>query len=405
MGMDPMVMAQGMFNNFGGPGMMNGMNMGMGFDAGQGGFDGGFNGQQQGAWNSGGQNKFNQNSYGGGANYAANTGYDAGYNMPPHQGNFNQMHYSQNDFHQHGYHNQGFHRGRGRGRGGYAYSARGRGNFHQVNQNHNANNPPSSQQIPQGPVRRGSPEYTPMNGETEDVTKVRQNHDEPSRDEFAPGDAEDRAEEEAASRATDKPAVEAPSPKEYKDHPVPTDGDEKTQEQDNLLSPEREPKSAVDDSSVAAPFSPTKPPRAHAPAGSLDSFQMPPPPSPSVPTGPSRQFTKEYPTAIAPNLGRGHEAMDVSQEQNPGLHGRRFTRIPNGEVTHSAPLPAERSIIPPAEPKGLGVVGAPTGPKAMRHGSVGTAIKPDPGFSIVGRASATRNIVERKSRLVRILQI
>ena len=39
MGMDQMAM-QGLYNNFGGPGMMNGMNMGMGFDGGQGAFGG-----------------------------------------------------------------------------------------------------------------------------------------------------------------------------------------------------------------------------------------------------------------------------------------------------------------------------------------------------------------------------
>ena len=91
MAMDPMAMSQGMYNSFGGPGMMNGMNVGMGFDAGQGVF-GGFSGQPQAAWNAGGQDKLNQNAFAGGNNFGANAGYGAGYNMPSHQGNFNQMH-------------------------------------------------------------------------------------------------------------------------------------------------------------------------------------------------------------------------------------------------------------------------------------------------------------------------
>ncbi|KAI9691659.1 MAG: hypothetical protein M1822_007730 [Bathelium mastoideum] len=110
MGMDPMAM-QNMFNSFGGgmgmTGMngMNNMNMGMGFGNG---FDGGWSGQQS--------------SVGMGSNFGAqNGGYypTGGYNQhQSHQGQFpNQMHH-QSRFQNNNYHNQNRFRGqRGYGRG------------------------------------------------------------------------------------------------------------------------------------------------------------------------------------------------------------------------------------------------------------------------------------------------
>lgn len=86
MGMDPMAMSQGMFGGFGGQGMgMNGMNMGMGYG---GGYGGGWNGQQM-----------SGNDFGG-----ANAGYYPG-------GGYNQQSHQQGNFPQHqmnGHHNQQF---------------------------------------------------------------------------------------------------------------------------------------------------------------------------------------------------------------------------------------------------------------------------------------------------------
>ena len=397
MGMDPMAMSQGMFNNFGGAGMMNGMNMGMGFDAGQGAFGGDFNGQPQGAWNSGGQNKFNQNTFGGG-NFAANAGYGAGYNMPPHQGNYNQMHqtnYAQNDFHQHGYHNQGFYRGRGRGRGGYPYSARGRGNY-QVNHNFHANNAASSQQTPQGPVRRGSPVYTPMNGATAD-TDVQAKPEEPIRDEFAPGDAEDRAEEEAALKAKEGADKEHPTPAQEDNKDQATEGAEQTQTQIEVPHSEDVSKPVDDQHSVPDSISQANPKDVQLPASESASSAMPPPPSPSIPTGPSRKFPGDASAGIH-GFGRGR-GYTSGPDHSKGLSARGFTRIPNGEATHVPPIAhVEKAFSPPSEPRGLGVVGAPTGPKAMRQPPHVGPIKPDPGFSIVGRASATRAGTDSKAK-------
>lgn len=86
MGMDPMAMSQGMFGGFGGQGMgMNGMNMGMGYG---GGYGGGWNGQQM-----------SGNDFGG-----ANAGYypGGGYNQQSHQ----QGHFPQHQMNHH--HNQQF---------------------------------------------------------------------------------------------------------------------------------------------------------------------------------------------------------------------------------------------------------------------------------------------------------
>ena len=401
MGIDPMVMSQGMYNNFGGPSMMNGMNMGMGFDAGQGAFGGGFNGQPQAAWNAGGQDKFNQNAFGGGNNFGANAGYGAGYNMPSHQGNFNQMHpqpqYPQNDFHQQGPHNSGFQRGRGRGRGGYPYSGRGRGNHNQVNQGYNANNAAFTQQVPQGPVRRGSPEYTPMNGEKSQDPSGPQKPEQPTRDEFAPGDAEDRAEEEAAS----KPQGEK---EEKEPEPVALQNDMKLPEERAASigseAHESSTQSPVEENIQLAPIQtfisdePSKP-KAEVVLDTTvtaTTSAMPPPPSPSVPTGPSNTMPYEPSTYTNPQgRGAGRGFSRGAPDHRGGLHGRGFTRIPNGEIPRAAPLPVvEKAFRPPVEPKGLGVVGAPTGPKALRQSMPSTSVKQDTGFSIVGRASAAR---------------
>ena len=383
MGMDPMAMASGMFNNFGGPGMMNGMNMGLGFDAGQGAMGGGFNGQPQGAWNTSGQNKFNQNGYMGGS-YNANAGYGTGYNMPPHQGNFNHVHhanYPQNDFHQHGHHNQGSFRGRGRGRGSYPYASRGRGNFQQVNQSYNVNHD-SSQQVPQGPVRRGSPVYTPMNGEKEEPKSAENNNNpDRARDEFAPGDAEDRAEEETASTAQigdvkveaqpDNESNEAVKVEEMGEADQPNDDLDAS----NTASVDGVPSNAA--SSIQVETAPSQ-------TGYATSA-MPPPPSPSVSNGLARTSGHSFAEIEAYNTA------SALHEQGQSLHGRGFTRIPQGEIAAITRLQQpEKPSFPPTEPKGLGVVGAPTGPKAMRQKSFNPATKQDPGFSIFGRAAAAR---------------
>ena len=391
MGMDPMAMSQGMYGGFGGPGMgMNGMNMGMGFDAGQNAF-GGFNGQPQ-----------NPNSYGGqmGGNYGGNTAY-GGYNMPQHQGNFNQMPQHQNFNHdfQAGHQNQGFqYRGRGRGRGNFYNAGRGRG-FTPAYPGRQTNIDPAQNQALQQPLRRGSPVYTPMVGSDAGETKPQptQAPSEPTKHgaietqdqieeqfnrELAPGDAEevanvseDQAQDTGANEAIAKDYTEVskenqdPGPSKVEDNkPIPI------------------PSVLSDQVSVGNPLESEK--------KQDDASVMSPPPTPVIPTGPASQRTDFH--NLANPRGRGFGRGFFRGGADPGY-------VPSGRGSSSshdahsrAPSFSSTDQIqqPPTEPRGVGVQGAPTAPKALRQGLPNTGIRPpqDSGFSIVGRASASTQV-------------
>lgn len=421
MGMDPMTMSQGMYGGFGGQGMgMNGMNMGMGFNnAGQGAFGGGFNGQPA-AWNAG-QDKFNQNTYGGQAgmgDFGANTGY-GGYNVPPHQGNFNQMHqhqYPNNDFH-HGHHGQGFqNRGRGRGRG-YPNAGRGRGgynqNFSQGNQNQNQTNyEPFHQQVPSQITRRGSPSYgpqqdqpaqqqqeQPITGGQQDATPEQNaaglTAEEQLNKELDPGDADENAEkpselptkeehveppaEEAVAKTEAREETQAetvPETKKEKPEPIPTFVSDETSK----------PELPAVDTSVSIP--PT----------------MMPPPSPMIPTGPSALHVDQPLDTSTRGRGAGR-GFYGSPDYRGGSRGRGSGYPLHNGFPRVTP-PIVKAVVPPSAPKGLGVEGAPKAPKALREGLPNTGIK---GFSIVGRASVaaqsrpTVSTVTKRSAQTRLL--
>ena len=395
MGMDPMAMSNGMYSGFGGQGVgMNGMNMGMGFDAGQGAF-GGFNGQPA-AWNAG-QNKFNQNAYGGHAgmggsgDFGANAGY-GGYNMPPHQGNYNQMHHHQypnNDFH-HGHHGQGFHnRGRGRGRG-YQYAGRGRGGYNQVSQGNNlTNNEPFYQQISPQITRRGSPQYgekqeQPAQSQQDQADTEGQQDTTPDdaaaaltaaaqlNKELAPGDADDDAENSTTVPAKEE---EAPVPN------GPAVPDTTALDQPN---PEVEP---AKDGQKSAPINSfisddrSKSDVAVAENKTTVPTSMMPPPSPIIPTGPAADQSMDT-SPRGRGAGRGFHGgahyRAVSQGRGSGC-------IPNNNFHHVQHPPAVVKPLVPPVVQGLGVEGAPKAPKALREGQPNTGVK---GFSIAGRASA-----------------
>ena len=398
MGMDPMAMSNGMYGGFGGQGMgMNGMNMGMGFDAGQGAF-GGFNGQPA-AWNAG-QNKFNQNAYGGhagmggsGGDFGASAGY-GGYNMPPHQGNYNQMHqhpYPNNDFHQ-GHHGQGFqNRGRGRGRG-YQYAGRGRGGYNQnqVSQGNNQTNYEAFHlQIPPQITRRGSPQYGEKQEQPAQSQQDRANADgqqdakiedaangltaeEQLNKELAPGDADDDVEVPTAPPAKDEAAPESTEP---------TETEMKAPDQlDPEVAPVKEEKKPAPIESFISD-EPSKPDVPVADNKATIHPTMMPPPSPMVPTGPAADQSLDT-SPRGRGAGRGfHRGVDY----RAGSHGRGSGYIPNSSFTHvQTTPPVVKPIVAPVVPKGLGVEGAPKAPKALREGQQNTNLK---GFSIVGRAS------------------
>ena len=394
MGMDPMAMSQGMFGGFGGPGMgINGMNMGMGFDAGQNAY-GGFNGQPQ---------AFNQNQYGGhangmGGNFGANSGY-GGNNMPQHQGTFNQMHQHQNfnnDF-QHGYHSQGFqNRGRGRGRGGFFNAGRGRGYGPPAYQGRqSANNESSQNQSPEQTQRRGSPVYTPMQGsELEQPSQSVNNDDSGKLDgestgqidesqlnkEVEPGDAEEPVEKAKSLVQEEQVAIiQEPANSETK-------FSEQQSEADSASREEGKPRPIQ---SVLSNQSVDDIPSDRGTSDPAPST-MPPPTVPAIPTGPARPGGGVSALATSPRgrgfmrgFGRGFSDF------RPASRGRgSVPSFDNSPHSHSV-LPIEKPLQNTSISKGLGVEGAPTGPKALRQGAPNLGIKPpqDAGFSIMGRAS------------------
>ncbi|OJD10054.1 hypothetical protein AJ78_08779 [Emergomyces pasteurianus Ep9510] len=131
MGMDPMASSQGMFAGYGMNmnGMNSGMNMGMNFNAGQGMY-GAWDGQNN-MWNAG-PDKFNANPFANrmGAEFGPSPGGYRGYSVPQNYANFPHMHqqqqYPNNDITSH--FGPGYGRGRGRGRGFFP-SGRGRGGY------------------------------------------------------------------------------------------------------------------------------------------------------------------------------------------------------------------------------------------------------------------------------------
>jgi hypothetical protein len=415
MGMDPMNMSQGMYGGLGVQGMgMNGMNVGMGFNAGQDAF-GGFNGQPA-AWNSG-QDKFNQNAYGGhstgmAGDFGANAGY-GGYNMPQHHGNFNQIHhqYQNNDF-QNGYNGRGFHnRGRGRGRG-YHNAGRGRGGHNQVNAHSQSHYEPFHHQIPQ-PLAKPDPipeqatlatekaqdrreqstedaEEAP--GESIDLSKIA---DEKLSKELEPGDADDIADANKATPQAEGPVENSIAPRVEPSVKVSTHDEPK---------PDSEPKTAPmllptstptpDNQDQPAPIKTfisddiEEPGSSKVPSRTITSM-LPPQP---IPLGPAAQYTGDHPQDYGSRgRGSGRGYFRGSSEYRGALRGRGSSFHSNLPIAPTPPIQAtavEKAVVAPTEPKGLGVEGAPKAPKALREGLPNTGIRGGRGFSIIGRAAS-----------------
>ena len=425
MGMDPMAMSQAMtqsmYEGFGGLGMgMNGMNMGMGFNAGQGAF-GGYNGQVD-TWTSG-QDNYNANAFGAtgmGGNFGAHAGHGGhgGYNVSSHQGNYNQMnqqHYPNNDF-QNGYSNHGFqYRGRGR-RGGYYNAGRGRDVYNQMmhhgNQNGNANYEAFHHQVPlqitqqnassasaaeqQQPI---SPEVETTTEATEDVapeTADKHTSDEQQQmmRELNPGGDDDdepkakstpvHIDEAASIKGPNLPSTsiqvnEPSTAKESLDTvEQPVKEDEAHEEVEKSKPLPIQTFISSDDSRARMPY-----------VNGTSHYQSNPmpPPGAAVSMGPTSQSPDQG--GWGRGFGRGfHRGMNGVRGD---YRGRGAAYLYDGNGAHAIPsstLPiANTHVAKSAEPKGLGVEGAPTGPKALREGLPNTSIRGGRGFSIVGRAS------------------
>lgn len=421
MGMDPMGMTQGMYGGLGSQGMgMNGMNVGMGFNAGQGAY-GGYYGQPA-AWDAG-QDKFNPNAFGGhsigmSGDFGGNTGY-GGYNMPQHQGNFNQIHhqYQNNDF-QNGYNGQGFHtRGRGRGRG-YYNAGRGRGGHNQVNAGNQSNYEPFHHQIPP-PVAKPDPIHQQNISGAEraqdlgaDVVdgaeKAPEAHIDPDEKanvqlnkDLEPGGLDDFAdanqtivltggvlENNTFSRA--EPSTKD-SIHDEKDKTDPEPGSESILLHRTSRTPEKQDQTSPIETFISDDVEEANPNIIPNSISASNSTAMGPPPQP-IPVGPAAQHSgdpfQEYGSR---GRGSGRGYFRGSSEYRGALRGRGSSLHSNPStapaVTPPQPVAMEKIVIAPAEPKGLGVEGAPKAPKALREGLPNTSIRGGRGFSIVGRAA------------------
>ena len=359
MGMNPMA---GMFGGMNG---MNGMNMGMNFNQNQGMF-----GFQNNMWQN--SNNAFSNPMAGDFNYGFN------YNQ--------QQNYSNGDF-QSGYYGRGFGRGRGRGRGRGGYG-RGRGNFYQYQNDHpNFQNAHEQQQYEIQNLQNNSRQDR---WKQKSIDQSKQDEPQPDDDEFAPGGQEDVQEALGDDYVKKEPKVEEGSTPVTPNGVVEQDAEMEAAQEVEATDSTHHQNNQLDTSVLSAnvteepvPSSERKP-IAEAYEEDLD-MAMPPP---SAPSGPSGKYgDRDYSFRA-----RGHGRYSRS---------RGSIHLPNGHP----PSPARSTsaqVLPLAESTGVGVVGAPTGPKAMRE----PAPKPtsrhssSSGIQIIGRASMNASRATHRERSV-----
>jgi hypothetical protein len=380
----------GMFGNMGGSGMsmagVGGMNMGMNmsFNPNQGAYGGWNNGQNM--WN--GQQNNNPNAFSNGmvGDFGPNAGF--GYNMSQ-QGNFPQQQYPNGDF-QSGYYGRGSFRGRGRGRGGF----RGRGGLNpnvQGNTSYHYQQPYEQQsaQIQQLQAQLGDRSNeqpaTPSNGTTEEQLKAFHN-------ELAPGGQEEV--DEALGVQSTKPDLDARPPPaepickaEVGDKDGDGDGDGDKKEDEAQAGHESQPPQVVAVDNHAEPIqaitavspTPEEPaPKVDLPEAYVEDLAVQSMPPPSAPVGPAAHFSEMSRDYTFRGRGPGRFAT----------RGRGSLQLANGIHPPVKPVP-EPLFKAPKEPRGSGIIGAPTGPKAMRASPI-TPTGPrgrGGGFQIVGRAA------------------
>jgi len=317
-----------------------------------------------------------------------------GFNMA-HQGNFQQQQYPPNGDFQLGYHGRGYGRSRGRGRGGYG---RGRGNFHQFSPNEQAmfQRAPDQHQYEFQNMSDAHVDDQQDTAHPDHDVAARTETTEPSQedDEFAPGGQEEvqealgddyekaKAGEETAQQTVD--ATEAVPPQSHpsdqrdrgsEDQPAAVNGNTEKVEIMRVPSPK-----AYDDDEHSGNV-PSKP----VPEAYQEDLQGPPMPPPSAPLGPAAQYgdaVKDYGFR-----SRGHGRFS-SRGRGSGPMPQHI--YPTSPVK---PAPTLQPVNSP-EPKGVGVVGAPTGPRAMREPPIKPAAPRSSGggFQIVGRASMVSQI-------------
>ena len=363
MGMNPMA---NMFGGFGGPngGMngMNGMNMGMNFNPNM------FGAYQNNMW----QNS-NQNAFSGMGN-----DFSPGFN-------FNQQqNYPNGDF-QSGYYGRG--RGRGRGRGGF----RARGNFNQYQNQNRFNTFQNANEQQQYDIQNMQSQMSNhrLASRQEPAPQPKEEEPQPDDDEFAPGGQEEV--QEALGDDYVKKDIISAETTETPATPADEAASEALETQQNDI--------AVTEVNGIEDHTPDKPtpyvhssepetreeerkPIAEAYEEDLD-MAMPPPSAPSGPSG--RYGEKDYGFRA-----RGHGRYPRS---------RGSIHLTNG-LPPSPVRASSSNSLPRPESAGTGVVGAPTGPKAMREPPPKPSRQSSTsgGFQIMGRASMTSSRLSERDR-------
>ena len=402
-GMATNPMSQNMFGAFGSPGAsmngMNGMNMGMNFPPNQGMYGAGWNSQNNNMWNG----LQNNNS----SDFGSNVGY--GYNHP---GNFNQHQYN-GDFQNGSYgRGSGRGRGRGRGRGGFDRFDRGRGAFNNFSQGQQPHfqNPHEQQQYEIQNMQASMMDKQPRRPGANDgkSVPVQTQEEDPSQqvdDEFAPGGQEEVKEalgdDYHSSTGENTPVVEKASPEPESINASASKLSPNVSDIPNAV--QVRPKEVDQNQSIQAndtvkietePVSATPITQRVAEIYQEDSHASMPPPS--APLGPAAHFAE--PVKDYGFRGRGHGRF--------GSKSRGSVPAPNG-VPLSPAKAMPQSPVSPKEPKTVGVVGAPTGPKAMREppskaAPPAAARGNGGGFQIMGRASMasqkTQSLMSDRSR-------
>jgi zinc finger CCCH domain-containing protein 13 len=330
MGMNPANMSQGMFGGFGGQGMgMNNMNMGMGFD---GGYTNGWVGQQMTGGDFG-----NAGFYPGG-----------GYNQQSHQGQFsnqlNQM------------------------------------NAHQQQIPNNYQNA-----YAQGrDFRRGS-----QQGQVEEAGQGNDPDQVLNQDQAEPGDTS--VDDPVSQQATDMPNQSTDDQPEEAGADAPSAPDGTKRSQDQLES--------GTDSTVPGEMPPSDKQTDHPETNENDAMEAGPTPGQnpiqsfqSQPSNNGDSYAQgpmvnanSFGAGIGGGVASGYGQMEPygQQQFQPGMHGymprgRGYGRGGYGRGGfdnrrggfHGPAYGSEFKVVTPQEPMGQGVVGAPTGPKAMREGNV-----------------------------------
>lgn len=414
------MMSQGLYGGFGGQGMgvagMNGMNsmnmnmgMGGGYSAGQGVYDG-WNGQA--GW-SAGQDKFNAN--GGNATngmtgeHGANAaGYHhhhpnaaAGYNLQSRLGNYSQMshnqqyskHDSRDGFRGPGYFPRGPRAMRGPGRG-YGQTRGGRaGDQGYGVGNHEAFHQQLPAQLQQQPASdrqtgsSGDQGIAAMNGMETDAKTV-STADEGADNTTTADNTLDRPQE--ANLKGDQQhtgeVADAAATKASGDSNVVEGVNEANSKDETAEALSRVDSKEIGESNVAR-------------TGTTDvCISAPTAPSAKIinaPLGPAALMMQGDPSRPGGRGlgGRGFYRGGGGSGFRGGRGGPGFWSNANGVMPPSGPSSMSKPEVPgvvPVEPKGQGVAGAPTAPKALREGLPNTGLR-GRGFAVLGRGGSVVN--------------